>query len=524
MSLRLVASFLLLVAVALPQRSAIALEPVPYQLELTETPVDGLPGLHSFAHAHYKGWIIVLGGRTNGLHGFASGASARTAPAFAKNRFNDTVYLIAPEAGRVYGKSTVDGLPKRIAHQLASTNTQCSVRDGWLYVVGGYGLTEDGESLATGSQVTAINLDGLIRQLLDGKPLDLDFAKRCMRVGSHPALAVTGGAMEQLNGLFLLVFGHRYDGEYTPGGGLARQEYSESVRGFDFEPGDGVGSDGVPQLTVVFKAMTPNPGFNFSIREVQREGKVPPGVTFALGQDPDGPYHRRDLPVHTAFDRDGNVVLSAYGGVFKGGRMEGYVNPIQVTVDNSGKLPEIKLHEDTETVQLLSQYECPVIAAHSHRTGVMYSTFFGGISQYYWNEESQSLRRDTVNMVRRPPRDGLPFINSISTLRVDVDSANQYLHVGKTFPPKPLKCGDHDAPMLGAETVFVLAQDVPAEHGVIQLDDLKGPSRIGWLLGGIASTGPYGPNGTCASSAVYQVRLLPCKPTKTAKLKLPEGN
>ena len=105
----------------------------------------------------------------------------------------------------------------------------------------------------------------------------------------------------------------------------------------------------------------------------------------------------------------------------------------------------------------------------------------------------------------------------------------QFLHAGERFPPlgDALSCSDGDgipvsAPYLGAETAFVLANGVPNTNGVIALDQIVEPTVIGHLVGGIASTGPYPVNGvTCASSAVYEVRLVPGQATNIRKLDLP---
>lgn len=43
---------------------------LPFTIEIEEIKNISLPGLHSFAFGKYKNWWIILGGRTNGLHGF----------------------------------------------------------------------------------------------------------------------------------------------------------------------------------------------------------------------------------------------------------------------------------------------------------------------------------------------------------------------------------------------------------------------------------------------------------------------
>jgi len=131
-------------------------------------------------------------------------------------------------------------------------------------------------ALGTQNRVLVIDLSALIAQLTAGRPPDEEFAQTHLAAGDHPALAITGDALELLNGSFLLIFGHRFDAESVTGGGLVDQVYSEQVRAFQFEITDTKDADGL--RTVV-------------IRDLGREPNT------AIGQDPDGPDYRRDLSV-----------------------------------------------------------------------------------------------------------------------------------------------------------------------------------------------------------------------------------
>lgn len=152
-------------------------------------------------------------------------------------------------------------------------------------------------ALGTQNRVLAIELPALIAQLTAGKPPDEKFAQTHKAGGNHPALAITGGALEPLNGSVLLIFGHRSDGESVTGGGLVDQVHSEQVRAVEFEITDTKDADGL--RTVV-------------VRDLGREPNT------AIGQDPDGPYHRRDLSVEPSLSTEGEAQVAAYGGVFKG--------------------------------------------------------------------------------------------------------------------------------------------------------------------------------------------------------------
>ena len=229
--------------------------------------------------------------------------------------------------------------------------------------------------LVTLPYLTAIDFDALTQAVAAGGPLDDAFAKANMANSPHPAFAVTGGDFARLGNSFLLIYGHRFDGEYTPGGGPAFQEYTNSVRVFSVSTSRGASG---PELAVSFK------------------GSVPQVTS---GMAPDNPFHRRDLTVKPALHPSGAPRIGVYGGVFKGGRMEGYLHPIYIA-SGAANVPSgiqglgINIGEDTTALQLLSQYDCATLQLYSASTSSMYSTFFGGISYYYWDKSCQCLKND----------------------------------------------------------------------------------------------------------------------------------
>lgn len=481
--------------------------PVPFSFELSARKVEGFDGLHSGAGAMHDGLIVLMAGRRNGLHAFPPERKATKIQAFPRSEANETIYVIDPASATLRGKATIAGLPEAYQRQLRATNTQYTTRDGWLYVVGGY--TYDGKSMKTLDTVTAIDLGALVEAVTGSQPLDAAFAKAHMGQASHLALAITGGELLTLGDDFLLIFGNQFDGLYTPGESVGVQTYSQSVRKLAFTLGV---AGGAPTLAVAFEGSDPAVG---------------------VQQDPEGPYHRRDGAIEAAIDTAGNQRIAAYGGVFKGGRMEGYTTPIYIDADDSQPLG-FAIHEDTSATQLLSQYKCAIIQAYDAAGSIMYTNFFGGISQYYWDPATRTLERDAVDLGKGI--DGLPFIDSVSTLRLakagQGTQTAQYLHEGVSFPPaggKP-QCSDGeallDAGLLGAETVFFEAPGVPAyDNGVLRLDQLSAPTVVGYFVGGIAATAPYGINGpTCASSLVYTVTLDPKVAAKTTKLVAPPPN
>src|SRR4029434_5136743 len=109
--------------------------------------------------------------------------------------------------------------------------------------------------------------------------------------------------------------------------------------------------------------------------------------------------------------------------------------------------------------------------------------------QYYWDAATNSLKRDPLDISKGI--DGLPFINSISTLKMltSNDTGTQYLHVGQTMAPSSAipTCSNGTstvpAPLGGAESKFVIASGVQqTTPGVVQLNSITSTSVVGYLV------------------------------------------
>jgi hypothetical protein len=471
---------------------------IPFQPALTGFTVDSVPGLHSFVIAGTAEKLVIFGGRLNGLHNFPPNSGVPTQPAFPPNFANDTVYVLDLTNNKLLGKATVNGLPPAIQWQMKANNTQYALENGWLYVVGGYG----GKQLGTLNTATAIDFNALADAVTSGKPLDAKFAAANIAQATNPAFSIAGGDMMPVGNNFILAFGHQYNGQYTPTGSLAYQTYSDSIRVVTLQASRTNGKATLRQTFV---------------------GAVPPVGT---AQDPDNPYHRRDLNVKATLNASGQPRVTAYGGVFKGGRMEGFLNPMYI--DPASASPGIATTTDTATMQLLNQYDCAAIVMVD-KTNTLYTSFFGGISYYYWDASTRALKHDNPDISKGI--DGLPFINSVSTLKQPPSGpGQQFLHVNQTFPPAGAApaCASGTgtttpAGYLGTESKFALAPGIAtAPGGVIKLDGITQPATIGYLVGGIASTAPYSAAGTtCASPMFYRVTLNPPQAGQTVKLQAP---
>jgi len=124
----------------------------------TNIPRESLPTLHSFAKAEYDGKWILVGGRTNGLHGF-TGRPATNFPVAFQNR---NVWVIDPANGTTWHRSLENsGLDPNAVAGLTSANNQFTQVGNTLYMVGGYGAKADG-AVDTLDTLAAIDLPALI--------------------------------------------------------------------------------------------------------------------------------------------------------------------------------------------------------------------------------------------------------------------------------------------------------------------------------------------------------------------------
>jgi hypothetical protein len=207
----------------------------------------------------------------------------------------------------------------------------------------------------------------------------------------------------------------------------------------------------------------------------------------------DSQYHRRDLNVAPAIRPDGSPGIDVYGGVFT---RHGAAWPHPITIDqdpNGATLVQV----DTSFEQKMSLYECAHLLAFDRSTGTMYTTLFGGISDYYYDEAGQLVSGGL----------SLPFISSVSTLARHRDGSLTWF---PQPPGTPWSLPDY----AGANAVFVPAAELGrmAEGSdVLDLEALPESLEVtvGHLVGGILATAPQssGFDPTFANDKIYRVIL-----------------
>ncbi|MDZ4712550.1 MAG: T9SS type A sorting domain-containing protein [bacterium] len=387
----------------------------PYSIELERINMPGTPSIHSFAFAQSNGKWLFIGGRTNGLHGFDA------ASAFPKQYANKNIFVINPNTLQTYSRNIFIDCAYSTADPLRSTNMQF-VQDGnKLYITGGYGFDSTSGNFVTFPVLTVIDVEEMIQAVSTGASV-----LPHIRQLTDSRVQICGGDLEKLGDYFYLAGGHNFNGLYSNFSN--DQVYSNQIRKF--------------KIT--------DTGGNL-------------GITDYSTADDTVEFHRRDMNVVPAMKPDGvTPYLMLYGGVFRHGSNTPYLNPINIEASGT--------FVDFTFTQKMSQYTCAFLNAFNPTSGDMHTTFFGGMSVYYYNEITQMQVYDSL----------VPFINDITTL-TKFSSGISEEKISITKMPA----------LLGTNAQFILEPSIPQfSNGVIKLNELSGRTFAGYIFGGIRALLP----------------------------------
>jgi hypothetical protein len=137
----------------------------------------------------------------------------------------------------------------------------------------------------------------------------------------------------------------------------------------------------------------------------------------------------------------------------------------------------------------MNQYTCALMPVYDSITQKMYTTFFGGISMYNYNDTTGILSLDN----------DVPFIDDITTMTVDASGA-----IEETILPVKLPA------LLGSNAKFIPTKHVSSySNEVIRIRDLPNTKILaGYFFGGIrAQQGNFG--SSSANDTVYRVYITP---------------
>ena len=406
---RLRISNILFIAIAFPLLLAGQSD---FNIQTDTFSIPGLPGLHSFACARHDGKWLLVGGRKDGMHlKFNS---------FPSSGANNNIIVADPVTMQVW-QSPLAALPDTLQEQLRSTNMEFFQQEDTLFVVGGYGRSETAQNHITYPYLTAIDVAGLMNAVMEGSALIPHFQQI-----RDTFFAVTGGQLQMLGDTFFLVGGHRFEGAYSANSGENQlQFYTNAIRKFTL----GKSADGwhIAHKSIVLDDLH---------------------------------LHLRDYNLAPQISQQGELGLVAFSGVFQPGAA---ALPFQNIVEIS--------HAGHQSVngfsQFLANYHCAKVPLFTASENEMHTVFFGGMSQY-WVNDNDSLIRDNR----------IPFVRTIS--RVSRLADGSYAEV-------PF---DTQLPFFtGTSAEFILADGVPTlTNDIVNYDALPmGSNLIGYIVGGIVT-------------------------------------
>ncbi len=409
-----------------------------YTVDLQPVTIAGLPGLHSYAYGQHDGKWLVIGGRKDGIH------ARQPFRAFPSSQNNTDLYVIDVNSQQFWSAS-VNSLSTGLKEQLQSTNMNFHQEEDTLYIIGGYGYSSSSGDHITYPYLTTVNIPGLITAIQNGTSVNPYFKQI-----TNDIFAVTGGHLDKLKGLFYLVGGQRFDGRYNP---MNHPTFTQSY------------------TNQVQKFVINNNGSQLSISDYT-------SIT--------DPVHlrRRDYNLVPQIFPNGDEGFTISSGVFQINADLPFLYPVDIT--ESGYTPV------THFNQYLSNYHSAVAGLYDSARNEMHSVFFGGMSQYYY--QNGSLVRD----------DQVPFVKTISRVTRNANGILKEYQLPLEMPG-----------LKGAGAEFIYNQDLPQyASGIIKLNQVNENSfLIGHIYGGIVSPtlNPFNFNRagvTSADNVIYAVRLI----------------
>jgi len=408
-----------------------------YEVSLIPATVSNLPGIHSYAYAQHQGKWLIIGGRKDGLH------PRQPFNAFPASQNNTDLYVV-DAVNNKFWSSTVNALPNGLKEQLQSTNMNFYQDEDTLYIIGGYGFSPTSNDHITYPYLTSINVPELITAIINNQSISPNFKQIQDNI-----FAVTGGHLKNLNGIFYLVGGHRFDGRYNPmGNPTYTQTYTNQIRKFSID----------------------NSGTQLSYSNYT-------SIT--------DPVHlrRRDYNLLAQIFPNGEQGFTISSGVFQINTDLPFLYPVDIKANSYTPV--------TTFNQYLSNYHSAVACLYDSTNNYMHSLFFGGMSQYYY-QNGTLIQNDLV-----------PFVKTISRLTRDADGNLTEYQLPVEMPA-----------LEGSSAEFIPNLNLPHyKNKVIKLNEISQNSFMtGHILGGIHSTAlnPFSNNQTnltSADNAIYEVWL-----------------
>lgn len=426
---------------------------LPFTISIEQSSFTLPAGLHSGAAANYKGKWVFIAGRTNGLHGFGANP-------FPTSQQNSVAYVVDWDKKVTYSRSLASAsssLTQEQIDQLSATSPQFFQNGKTLYISGGYGVDTASGAFKTMTALTAVDLPKFIKWVQNGS----GSASGAIRQTSSPWMQVTGGIMGSPNPHLdgLLMFGQNFTGVYTPG---SNGDYTRQARRFQII----------------------DTGKELFVQERSSE-------------NPNPDYRRRDLNIVPIIKNNSEAFL-ALSGVFT--LTTGiWTVPVVINADGSTAMEDPSAASTFK--QGMNNYVSATASLFSRSSKDMYVLQFGGISFGYFSGGTFTTDSD------------IPFINQVTTVKMDKSgSFTQYLMNAEY--PVILSTGSNPGNRLifGAGAYFFNASGAPYfRNKVFNLDKIKRPTVLGYIVGGIMSTlaNTNTQSDSTASPYVFRVVLTP---------------
>lgn len=402
---------------------------VPFVLEVQEFPRQNSPVLQSHVIGKYNNYLLMIGGRTNGMHSFPLPPLGGFPTVDANAKF----YVYDPTTDSVWSRSIFADLTPSAASQFRSTNMESHQEGNTLYIAGGYGKDSSGvlDTFITFPKLSAINVSGMIGAIKTNSSV-----ASFIRQITDTLFAVTGGDLRKMGSSYYLLVGQKFTGKYAfpqSGPPLFQQKYTDCIKKFDI-------SDNGTTITIN----------NISY--------IADSVNL----------HRRDLNIVPQItNQSGTQGLTIYGGVFQQTQDVPFLDPVYISTNS--------ISVEGTYQQRFSQYECPVLPLYDSAKNNMSNILFAGISLYRYDTVQHKAVIDTCNF--GGPAPCVPFIPDLTVITKFSNGTTKDSILPIRFPQNR---------MLGAEAKLILDASVPKySNEVIKLNALSGRTFIGYIHGGI---------------------------------------
>jgi hypothetical protein len=413
----------------------------PFTIDASENVADQFPGaphLQSFSFAQWKGRWVFIGGRIGGYHAVGGRSSE-----FLRADANRDVWVIDATSmpAKTY-RAPLTQLPPAlgmIESQWASTGQLYYQDADELYICGGYGQEENGKWV-TFDVISRVNVPMLVEGVTHGR-----IPEESISFTRSPLVQSAGGGLTKLgDDYFYLVMGHSFLGSYGVFEGRGEQNSAEASQTYLNE---------IRKLRVKSR---PDRGLSVTLVEKFRD---------------DVEFHRRDLNLAHFLSPEG-LEFGVYGGVFTPTTQLNYSKPVYV---QTGSPPSV----DSSFDQRMNAYASAVLLLYSESTRTMYTTFFGGISRFWWNATEGIYQENLMTGSKSESRylDGLQWSDQIATIQKSESGTVEFVQ------ERPLPA------FLGAGGVFIPAPQLTRAYrntDILALDSLKeARTFVGYIYGGI---------------------------------------